>query len=94
MSERGYTKHLPSPVGYLSSNQWNINEISAKYVRGAEKISVALGKRNPIGGAVEAELCMDIAGWRALITAVTAVLPAPYSAADLFDANVSGAVTA
>jgi hypothetical protein len=94
MTDRRYTKQLPAPVGYLSSNQWNINEISAKYVRGAEKISVSLGKRSPIGGAVEAELCMDIAGWRALITAVAAVLPSPYSPADLFVANVSGAVSA
>jgi hypothetical protein len=93
MSERKYTKQLPSPVGYMASNQWNIQDMQAKYLPQTGMISLSLGKRSLIGGAVDSELCLTIAGWRALITAVTAVMPTPFTA-ELFDANVSGEVSA
>jgi hypothetical protein len=93
MGERKYTTQLPSPVGYMASNQWNIQDMQAQYLPDTGRISLSLGKRSTVGGAVDSELSLTIAGWRALITTVTAVMPTPYTA-DLFDANVSGAVTA
>jgi hypothetical protein len=75
MTERKHTRRLPGASGYATVARWNINALTAEYHAAHGYVGVKFGDIRNGDATPDADLCLNPAGWRALMTAVLAVMP-------------------